>query len=140
MKSNCFSHSLTPSSLVIPPPFWLATPSTSFLPQPSIPGPSPSTLFHTLPSTLPCWLPGLLQQLPLPSTFTHYFTPSSQVRTCSTPPAMAHELGDRSPDRAREGDPCIFLWGVEPLIPASRSWNGQCLTAKEVSFGLQGWF
>lgn len=32
------------------------------------------------------------------------------------------------------------LGGVEPLIPASRSWDGQCLTAKELSFGLQGWF
>lgn len=32
------------------------------------------------------------------------------------------------------------LEGVEPLIPASRSWDGQCLTAKESSFGLQGWF
>lgn len=32
------------------------------------------------------------------------------------------------------------LGGVEPLIPASTSWDGQCLTAKESSFGLQGWF
>lgn len=32
------------------------------------------------------------------------------------------------------------LGGVEPLIPASRSWDGQCLTAKESGFGLQGWF
>lgn len=32
------------------------------------------------------------------------------------------------------------LGGVEPLIPASRSWDGQRLTAKESDFGLQGWF
>nr|KAF6456244.1 G-patch domain containing 8 [Rousettus aegyptiacus] len=46
-----------------------------------------------------------LQQLPLPSTFTHYFTPFSQVRTCSTPPAMVHELGYGSLGGAREDDP-----------------------------------
>lgn len=32
------------------------------------------------------------------------------------------------------------LGSVEPLIPASRSWGGQCLIAKELGFGLQGWF
>ena len=93
-----------------------------------------------LPSTLPCLPHGLLQQLLLLSTFTHYFTPSSQVKTCSTLPAMAHEWGVKAQVGPGKVAHKSFLGGVEPLMPASRSWDGQCLIAKESSFGSQGWF
>lgn len=50
---------------------------------------------------------------------------------------MVLELEFVSFSWAREGD-LFFPGGVEPFIPASQSWNGQCLDSQRNEFWLAG--